>query len=155
MLDYPGDDLDDGLAESDEADTAGDSQLLNYSGTGTWHTAGDSLWMEVDEATISSQGTEVNLSELPAEMLHQFRTMAALEGEEIPPEELADLEKFLTVFPSLLKEQLSFAGTYQLEGQSLALSSLWESMERIRVYTRPAGATVVAPISWGNLKAGW
>ena len=130
--------------------------VVNYSGMGSWHTAGDSLWMEVDEATISYQGTEINLSELPAEVLHQFRAMAALEGEEISAEELADLEKFLTVFPSILKEQLSFAGTYQLEGQSLSLSSLgWDSMERIRVYMRPAGATAVTPISWGALKAGW
>ena len=158
VLDYPGDDLDDELAESDEDLALADSaihEVVNYSGTGSWHTAGDSLWMEVDEATISSQGTEINLSELPAEMLHQFREMAALEGEEIPAEELADLEKFLTVFPALLKEQLSFAGTYQLEGQSLSLSSLWDSMERIRVYMRPAGATAVTPISWGTLKAGW
>ena len=70
-------------------------------------------------------------------------------------EELADLEKFFTVYPSILKEQLSFAGTYQLAGQSLSLSSSWDSMERIRVYARPAGATAVAPISWGALKAGW
>lgn len=159
VLDYPGDDLDDGLGESDEdlalADPADDSQLVNYSGTGTWHTAGDSLWMEVDEATISFEGTEINLSELPAEMLDQFHAMAALEGEEISAEELADLEKFLPVFPFILKEQLSFVGTYQLEGRNLSLSSLWDSMERIRVYMRPAGATVVAPISWGALKAGW
>ena len=160
VIDYPGDDLDDGLAELDEdlalADTAGDSQLVNFSGTGTWHTAGDSLWLEVDEATISYQGTEINLSELPAEMLDQFRAMAALEGEEITAAELADLEKFFTVFPSILKEQLSFVGTYQLAGQNLSLSSLgWDSMERIRVYMRPAGATVVAPISWGALKASW
>ena len=158
VIDYPGDDLD-GLAELDEdlalADTAM-PDVVNYSGMGSWHTAGDSLWMEVEEATISYQGTEINLSELPAEMLDMFRAMAALEGEEIPAEELADLEKFLTVFPSILKEQLSFAGTYQLEGQSLSLASLdWESMERIRVYMRPAGATAVAPISWGTLKAGW
>ena len=158
VIDYSGDDLDDRLAELDENLALADSAMhdvVNYSGTGTWHTAGDSLWLEVDEATISSQGIETNLSELPAEMLDQFREMAALEGEEILAEELADLEKFLTVFPFLLKEQLSFVGTYQLAGQSLSLSSSWDSMERIRVYMRPAGATAVAPISWGALKAGW
>ena len=158
VIDYPGDDLDDGLAELYEDLTPADSamrEVVNYSGTGTWHTAGDSLWLEVDEATISSQGIETNLSELAAEMLDLFREMLASEGEEIPAEELADLEKFFTVYPSILKEQLSFAGTYQLAGQSLSLSSSWDSMERIRMYMRPAGATVVAPISWGALKAGW
>ena len=160
VIDYPGDDLDNGLAELDEDLAFADSAIrdvVNYSGTGTWHTAGDSLWLEVDEVTISisSQGDTINLSELAAEFLDMLREMVALEGEEIPAEELADLEKFFAVYPSTLKEQLSFAGTYQLAGQSLSLSSSWGSMERIRVYARPAGATAVAPISWGALKAGW
>ena len=61
VIDYPGDDLDDGLAELYEDLAFADSAIrdvVNYSGTGTWHTAGDSLWLEVDEVTISisSQG---------------------------------------------------------------------------------------------------
>ncbi len=169
---YFGDDLDDWLAKSDEdvglADSAtyggtnlwfvsGDSQLVTYGGTGTWHTAGDSLWLELEKATISSQGgTEITISEMPAEFIRQIREMAAEEEEPISKEDIAAFEELATIAVVFFKEQLSFAGTYQLKSKMLSLSSSdWDGMDRIRVYTRPAGATAVAPISWGALKAGW
>ncbi len=144
-----------------------------YDGTGasgTWHTAGDSLWIEFDALIVYEGDTEVRFSEISAadlirkllERLQQVFGGEIGDGEEIeiPEEELAAFEAFFEktfpIFLNLYKEKMDFAGTYQLEGDSLFLTSLGpDGADRTRVYNRATGFTAVARISWGALKAGW
>ena len=138
---------DEALAELEER---GFFDSTTYDGMGTWHTAGDSLWIEFDEVIMYEGDTEVISSEFSAEDF--IREQVA--GEEISEEDRADLEALFTHFFDLVVEQMEFAGTYQLEGDSLFLTSLGlDGVDRARAYTRTTAATAVPHTSWGALKA--
>ena len=108
-----------------------------YDGIGTWRTAGDSLWIGYDEFIIYEGDTEIRLSEFSAE---DFIREDA--GEEISEEDRAAVEAFYSHFFNLTKEQMEFAGTYQLAGDSLFLTSLGvDGADRTRAYTRTTAVT--------------
>ena len=108
-----------------------------YDGIGTWRTAGDSLWIGYDEFIIYEGDTEIRLSEFSAE---DFIREDA--GEEISEEDRAAVEAFYSHFFNLTKEQMEFAGTYQLAGDRLFLTSLGvDGADRIRAYTRTTAVT--------------
>ena len=109
-----------------------------YDGMGTWRTAGDSLWIEYDEFIMYEGDTEVRISEFSAEDF--IREQVA--GEEVSEEDRAAVEAFYSHFFNLTKEQMEFAGTYQLEGDSLFLTSLGvDGVDRTRAYIRTTAAT--------------
>ena len=109
-----------------------------YVGIGTWRTAGDSLWIGYDEFIIHEGDTEIRLSEFSAEDF--IREQDA--GEEISEEDRAAVEAFYSHFFNLTKEQMEFAGTYQLAGDNLFLNSLGvDGADRTRAYTRTTAAT--------------
>ena len=109
-----------------------------YDGIGTWHTAGDSLWTEYDEFIIYEGDTEIRLSEFSAEDFIREQD----DGEEISEEDRAAVEAFYSHFFNLTKEQMEFAGTYQLTGDSLFLTSLGvDGADRTRAYTRTTAVT--------------
>lgn len=108
-----------------------------YDGIGTWRTAGDSLWIGYDEFIIYEGDTEIRLSEFSAE---DFIREDA--GEEISEEDRAAVEAFYSHFFNLTKEQMEFAGTYQLAGDRLFLTSLGvDGADRTRAYTRTTAVT--------------
>ena len=108
-----------------------------YDGIGTWRTAGDSLWIGYDEFIIYEGDTEIRLSEFSAE---DFIREDA--GEEISEEDRAAVEAFYSHFFNLTKEQMEFAGTYQLAGDKLFLTSLGvDGADRTRAYTRTTAVT--------------
>ena len=109
-----------------------------YDGIGTWRTAGDSLWIGYDEFFIYEGDTEIQLSEFSAEdFIHEQGA-----GEEISEEDRAAVEAFYSHFFNLTKEQMEFAGTYQLAGDNLFLTSLGvDGADRIRAYTRTTAVT--------------
>ncbi len=108
-----------------------------YDGIGTWRTAGDSLWIGYDEFIIYEGDTEIRLSEFSAEdFIHEGA------GEEISEEDRAAVEAFYSHFFNLTKEQMEFAGTYQLAGDRLFLTSLGvDGADRTRAYTRTTAVT--------------
>ncbi len=109
-----------------------------YDGIGTWCTAGDSLWIGYDEFIIYEGDTEIQLSAFSAEDF--IREQDA--GEEISEEDRAAVEAFYSHFFSLTKEQMEFAGTYQLAGDRLFLTSLGvDGADRTRAYTRTTAVT--------------
>ena len=109
-----------------------------YDGIGTWRTAGDSLWIGYDEFIMYEGDTEIRLSEFSAEdFIHEQDA-----GEEISEEDRAAVEAFYSHFFNLTKEQMEFAGTYQLAGDSLFLTSLGvDGADRTRAYTRTTAVT--------------
>ena len=109
-----------------------------YDGIGTWRTAGDSLWIGYDEFILYEGDTEIRLSEFSAEdFIHEQGA-----GEELSEEDRAAVEAFYSHFFNLTKEQMEFAGTYQLAGDSLFLTSLgMDGADRIRAYTRTTAVT--------------
>lgn len=117
-----------------------------YDGIGTWRTAGDSLWIGYDEFIIYEGDTEIRLSEFSAEdFIHEQGA-----GEEISEGDRAAVEAFYSHFFSLTKEQMEFAGTYQLAGDRLFLTSLGvDGADRTRAYTRTT-AVIANPHQLGG-----
>ena len=138
---------DEALAELEER---GFFDSTTYDGMGTWHTAGDSLWIEFDEVIMYEGDTEIKWSEIStADFIYEIG-----DGEAMSEEHRSDVEALFSNLFNLTKEQMEFAGTYQLEGDSLFLTSLGlDGVDRARAYTRTTAATAVPHTSWGALKA--
>lgn len=118
-------------------------------GIGTWRTAGDSLWIELDEISIYEGDTEIKWSEIPTTDIYEIG-----DGEPMSEEQRADLEELFSPSFKLLVWQMEFTGTYQIAGDSLLLTFLGlDGEDRTRAYTRTAAGTAVTDISWGILKA--
>ena len=122
------------------------NKATTHDGIGTWRTAGDSLWIEIDEVITYEGDTEIKWSEISTTDVYELG-----DGEAMSEEQRADLE---TLFPSPFKLWVEFTGTYQIAGDSLLLTSLGlDGVDRTRTYTRTAAATAVTDTSWGVLKA--
>ncbi|MCE2448565.1 MAG: hypothetical protein J4F35_09335 [Candidatus Latescibacteria bacterium] len=108
-------------------------------GIGTWRTAGDSLWIELDEVIIYEDDTEIKWSEIPTTDIYEIG-----DGEPMSEEHRADLEELFSPSFKLLVWQMEFTGTYQIAGDSLLLTFLGlDGVDRTRAYTRTT--TVPAP----------
>ena len=142
------DDLtDEALADLEELDIF--NKVATYDGIGTWRTAGDSLWIELDEVIIYEGDTEIKWSEIPTADIYELG-----DGEPMSEEHRADLEELFSPSFKLLVWQMEFAGTYQIAGDSLLLTFLGlDGVDRTRAYTRTTTATTVTHTSWGALKA--
>lgn len=118
-------------------------------GIGTWRTAGDSLWIELDEVIIYEGDTEIKWSEIPTTDIYELG-----DGEPMSEEQRADLEDLFSPSFKLLVWQMEFTGTYQIAGDSLLLTFLGlDGVDRTRAYTRTTVTTTVTHTSWGALKA--
>ena len=125
------------------------NKTATHDGIGTWRTAGDSLWIELDEISIYEGDTEIKWSEIPTTDIYEFG-----DGEPMSEEQRADLEELFSSSFKLLVWQMEFAGTYQIAGDSLRLTfSGLDGIDRTRAYTRTTAATAVTHTSWGTLKA--
>ena len=111
-----------------------------YDGMGTWHTAGDSLWMEIEELIVYEDIAEIRLFGIPA----AYFVYEVGGGEAISEEHRADLEELFPNLVNLFVEQMEFAGTYRLEDNSLLLTSLGtDGVERTRAYSQTTSSTSV------------
>ena len=105
------------------------NKATTHDGIGTWRTAGDSLWIEIDEVITYEGDTEVKWSEIPTTDVYELG-----DGGPMSEEQRADLE---ALFPSPFKLWVEFTGTYQIAGDSLLLTSLGlDGVDRTRTYTR-------------------
>ena len=146
-VDYFGDLSDEALADLEELGLF--NKAATYDGIGTWRTAGDSLWIELDEISIYEGDTEIEWSEISTVDIYEIG-----DGEAMSEEHRADLEEFFSPPFNLLVGQMEFTGTYQIAGDSLLLTFLGlDGIDRTRAYTRTTAATAVTHISWGALKA--
>ena len=124
------------------------NKATTHDGIGTWRTAGDSLWIEIDEVITYEGDTEIKWSEIPTTDVYELG-----DGEPMSEEQRTDLEALFSPSFRLLVWQMEFTGTYQIAGDSLLLTSLGlDGIDRTRAYT-PAAATAVTDTSWGRLKA--
>ena len=138
---------DEALADLEELDIF--NKTATYDGIGTWRTAGDSLWIELDEVIIYEDDTEIKWSEIPTTDIYEIG-----DGEPMSEEHRADLEELFSPTFKLLVWQMEFTGTYQIAGDSLLLTFLGlDGVDRTRAYTRTTAATAVVHTSWGALKA--
>ena len=142
------DDLtDEALADLEELDIF--NKVATHDGIGTWRTAGDSLWIELDEVIIYEGATEIKWSEIPTADIYELG-----DGEPMSEEQRADLEELFSPSFKLLVWQMEFTGTYQIAGDSLLLTFLGlDGVDRTRAYTRTTATTTVTHTSWGTLKA--
>ena len=124
------DDLtDEALADSEEL---GIFNKAATHGIGTWRTAGDSLWIGLDEVIIYEGDTEIKWSEIPTTNIYELG-----DGEPMSEEQRADLEELFSPSFKLLVWQMEFSGTYQISGDSLLLTFLGlDGVDRTRAYTR-------------------
>ena len=125
------DDLtDEALADLEELDIF--NKAATHDGIGTWRTAGDSLWIELDEVIIYEGDTEIKWSEIPTTDIYELG-----DGEPMSEEHRADLEELFSPTFKLLVWQMEFTGTYQIAGDSLLLTFLGlDGVDRTRAYTR-------------------
>lgn len=133
------DDLtDEALADLEELDIFNKAAT---DGIGTWRTAGDSLWIELDEVIIYEDDTEIKWSEIPTTDIYELG-----DGEPMSEEHRADLEELFSPTFKLLVCQMEFTGTYQIAGDSLLLTFLGlDGVDRTRAYTRTTATTTVDP----------
>ena len=133
------DDLtDEALADLEELDIFNKAAT---DGIGTWRTAGDSLWTELDEVIIYEGDTEIKWSEIPTTDIYELG-----DGEPTSEEHRADLEGLFSPTFKLLVWQMEFTGTYQIAGDSLLLTFLGlDGVDRTRAYTRTTATTTVDP----------
>ena len=125
------------------------NKAATHDGIGTWRTAGDSLWIEIDEVITYEGDTEIKWPEIPTTDIYEIG-----DGGPMSEEQRADLEALFSPSFNLLVWQMEFTGTYQIAGDSLLLTSLGlDGVDRTRTYTRTAAATAVTDTSWGTLKA--
>ena len=125
------------------------NKAATHDGIGTWRTAGDSLWIEIDEVIIYEDDTEIKWSEIPTTDMYELG-----DGEPMSEEQRAALEELFSPSFKLLVWQMGFSGTYQIAGDSLLLTLLGlDGIDRTRVYTRTTLATGTTNTSWGALKA--
>ena len=141
------DDLtDEALADLEELDIL--NKVATYDGIGTWCTAGDSLWIELDEVSIYEGDTETKRSEIPTTDIYELG-----DGEPMSEEKRTDLEDLFSSTFKLLIWQMEFTGTYQIAGDILLLTFLGlDGANRTRVYSRTTAATTVTHTSWGSAK---
>ena len=138
---------DEALADLEELDLF--NKAATYDGIGTWRTAGDSLWIEIDEISIYEGDTEVEWSEISTMDIYEIG-----DGEAMSEEHRADLEQLFSPPINFWVGQMEFTGTYQIAGDSLLLTFLGlDGIDRTRAYTRTTAATAVTHTSWGALKA--
>ena len=133
------DDLtDEALADLEELDIFNKAAI---DGIGTWRTAGDSLWIELDEVIIYEDDTEIKWSEIPTTDIYELG-----DGEPMSEEHRADLEGLFSPTFKLLVWQMEFTGTYQIAGDSLLLTFLGlDGVDRTRAHTRTTATTTVDP----------
>jgi len=134
------DDLtDEALADLEKLDIF--NKVATHDGIGTWRTAGDSLWIELDEVIIYEDDTEIKWSEIPTTDIYELG-----DGEPMSEEHRADLEGLFSPTFKLLVWQMEFTGTYQIAGDSLLLTFLGlDGVDRTRTYTRTTATTTVDP----------
>ena len=145
---YGFDDLtDEALADLEELGIF--NKVATHDGIGTWRTAGDSLWIEIDELSIYEGDTEAEWSEFSTVDIYELG-----DGEPMSEERRAGLEELFSPPISFWVGQMEFTGTYQIAGDSLLLTFLGlDGIDRTRAYTRTTAATAVTHTSWGALKA--
>ena len=122
------------------------NKVATHDGIGAWRTAGDSLWIELDEVIIYEDDTEIKWSEIPTTDTYEIG-----DGEPMSEEQRTDLEELFSPSFKLLVWQMEFTGTYQIADDSLRLTFLGlDGVDRTRVYTRTTATTTVDQYQLGS-----
>ena len=159
--------------EGGEVDVESPIETLSVQFTGTYRVAGDSLWVDIAELYYivdDEKMTPVEFVEFIKEFYIGFargfaRLAADLEGisdEDYPAFEQAFVDEFLAELDEdEFLAELEFSrseginSTYAIEGDTLSITTTDEGGVETVQFQRIDVASVVAPTSWGALKAAW
>ena len=128
--------------------------------TGTYQVAGDSLWVDIDNAYYVIGGERIEVVELMTQLIREMARWALALGEiseeDYPEAEQTVIDEFLAGFDAEeLFAEFAMSGTYAVEGDSLFLTTTEESGVETVEFHRIDDATAVVQTTWGDLKAAW
>lgn len=159
---YQGPALLEGFAD-DEATGAEALIIDSFHQTGIYQVAGDSLWVDIDNAYFVVGGERVKVVEVLTQFIREMARLALALGEiseeDYPEAEQTVIDEFLVGFnEEEMLAGLAMSGTYAVEGDTLFLTTTTEDgVETIETveFHRIDDATAVVQTTWGDLKAAW
>ena len=149
------------LLEVDAEATGAEALTIDsFHQTGTYQVAGDSLWVDIDNAYYVVGGERVKLVEIMTQFIREMARLALALGEiseeDYPEAEQTVIDEFLAGFnEEEMLAGLAVSGTYAVEGDSLFLTTTEESGVETVEFHRIDDATAVVQTTWGGLKAAW
>ena len=149
------------LLEVDAEATGAEALTIDsFHQTGTYQVAGDSLWVDIDNAYYVVGGERIEVVEFMTQLIREMARLALALGEiseeDYPEAEQTVIDEFLAGFnEEEMLAGLAVSGTYAVEGDSLFLTTTEESGVETVEFQRIDVASAVAPTSWGALKAAW
>ena len=117
---------------------------MTFAFMGTYSTEGNSLRMDLDEVDLYLGDTEA------VEFFINFFAQAL--GSDELPDDL--VEEITSLFGGTLERGSTVAAAFSSDSVNLSIPYPDGSVDSFEL-TRVPGPTVVAPISWGDLKARW
>ena len=164
---YKGPALLEGLADA-EAMGVEVPTIDSFHQIGTYQVAGDSLWVDIDNAYYVIGGERIEAVEVVIQLMIQLiREMARLalalgeiSEEDYPEAEQTVIDEFLAGFDAEeLFAEFAMSGTYAIEGDTLFLTTTTEEdgveTAGTAEFHRIDVASAVVQTTWGDLKAAW
>lgn len=160
---YQGPLLLEGFADA-EATEAEALTIDSFHQTGTYQVAGDSLWVDIDNAYYVIGGERIEVVEVVIQLIREMARLALALGEiseeDYPEAEQTVIDEFLAGFDEEeLFAEFAMSGTYAIEGDTLFLTTTTEEdgVETVETveFHRIDVASAVVQTTWGGLKAAW
>ena len=156
---YQGPALLEGFAD-DEATGAEALIIDSFHQTGTYQVAGDSLWVDIDNAYYVIGGERVKVVEVVIQLIREMARLALALGEiseeDYPEAEQTVIDEFLAGFDEEeLFAEFAMSGTYAIEGDTLFLTTTEEGGVETLELHRIDVASAVVQTTWGGLKSAW
>ena len=131
-------------------------ELMEIQGTGTWHTVGDSLYMDIVELEILIDGVEIEqwFTDVGKDFARNLADLNGIPDEAYPAFEEEVVQQFLTgLEEEPLSETFDQAGTFVIEDNELqyTLTDDEGSIET-DLYQRMPIVSAVGAATWGQIK---
>lgn len=146
------------LIEADaEAPGAEAFTIDSFHQTGTYQVAGDSLWVDIDNAYYIIDGERVEVVEVMTLLIRELARLAVDLGEISEEDGQTFIDEFLAGFnEEEMLAGLAMSGTYAVEEDTLLLTTTTgEGGVETAEFHRIDVASAVVQTTWGGLKAAW